>query len=229
VTPYQKEQAESLAVVMRHLTALSGAGKTSLRSLIADYLTFRKSVETFLSEQFTAVCNQKCFRSRVSACCSRDGIVTFFADHVINALESGVTALERLDAALYSPHQGVKCVYLAENGCLWRIKPVVCEMFLCDTAKEKVFAEKPTEQRRWEEFEEKKKQYTWPDRTILFDTLEKIFMDAGYNTALMYLHNSPGLLRVKRMAAEKSKDQGPEGSALDFSWKPDKLKVPKVI
>ena len=81
-------------------------------------------------------------------------------------------------------------------------------MFLCDTAKEKVFTEKPTEQRRWEEFGEKKKQYTWPDRTILFDTLEKIFMDAGYNTALMYLHNSPGLVRVKRLATEKSEDTG---------------------
>jgi len=212
VTPYQKDQAESLAVVMRYLTALSGAEKTYLRSLVADYLSFRKSVETFLSEQFSAVCNQKCFQSRVSACCSRDGIITFFADHVVNALESDATALERLTAALYRPHKGVKCVYLAENGCLWRIKPVVCEMFLCDTAKEKVFTEKPTEQRRWEEFGEKKKQYTWPDRTILFDTLEKIFMDAGYNTPLMYLHNSPGLLRVKRMAADKKKTQPIHGN-----------------
>ena len=40
MTPYQKEQAESLAVVMRYLTALSGAEKTYLRSLIADYLSF---------------------------------------------------------------------------------------------------------------------------------------------------------------------------------------------
>jgi len=208
VTPYQKEQAESLSVVMRHLAALSESKKADLHTLIADYRSFRKAVETFLSEQFSAVCNQKCFRSRVSACCSRDGIVTFFADHVINALESDVTALERLNAALYKPHKGVKCVYLAENGCLWRVKPVVCEMFLCDTAKEKIFTERPTERRHWEDFEQKRKRYTWPDRTILFDTLEKIFMDAGYNTALMYLHNSPGLVRVKRMAAEKSEDTG---------------------
>ena len=105
MTPYQKGQAESLSVVKRHLEALSESKKADLRTLIADYRSFRKAVETFLSEQFSAVCNQKCFRSRVSACCSRDGIVTFFADHVINALESDVTALERLDAALYKPHK----------------------------------------------------------------------------------------------------------------------------
>jgi hypothetical protein len=42
-----------------------------------------------------------------------------------------------------------------------------------------------------------------PDRTVVFDTLAKVFIDAGYQTALMYFHNSPGLLRIKRMAAEK--------------------------
>jgi hypothetical protein len=203
VTPYQKEQAESLAVVMQYLKRLSGVENTDLHALIADYLSFRKAVGTFFSEQFSVVCNRKCFQNRMSACCSRDGIITFFADVVINALESDTAAIERLSAALHRPHRGAKCVYLAENGCLWRIKPIVCEMFLCDSAKETVFADKPTERRQWEVFEEKKKQYTWPDRTILFDTLEKVFMDAGFNTALMYLHNSPGLLRVKRRAAEK--------------------------
>jgi len=203
VTPYQKEQDETLSVVMRHLKAVSGEEKAYLRTLCVDYLSFRKSVEAFLFKHFSAVCLQKCFQSRVSACCSRDGIITFFADVVINALESDTAALERLQTALHRPHKGDKCVYLGEEGCLWRVKPIVCEMFLCDTAKEKVFTRKPDERIRWEEFYEKKKQYTWPDRTILFDTLETFFMDAGHNTALMYLNNSPGLLRVKQMAAGK--------------------------
>jgi len=76
-------------------------------------------------------------------------------------------------------------------------------MFLCDTAKETVFTESPHARNTWETLERQKKRYTWPDRTVVFDTPEKLFLDAGYQTALMYLHNSPGLLRIKRMPPEK--------------------------
>ena len=49
-------------------------------------------------------------------------------------------------------------------------------------------------------FEEKRRQYTWPDQPVLFDKLEALFVEAGYRSSLMYLHNSPGLLRVKQKA-----------------------------
>ncbi len=203
MTPYQKEQIESLEIVVRHLASLSEAEKEGLRNLIADYLCFRDAVNRFLFRHFNAVCSASCFQSRMSACCSRDGIITFFADMAVNALVSTPAELERLEVALRRPHEGSKCVYLAHQGCLWRIKPIVCEMFLCDAAKEKVFSETPDARGEWEAFERQKKRYTWPDRPVLFDTLEEIFMDAGYQTALMYLHNSPGLLRIKQMGAHK--------------------------
>lgn len=203
MAPYQKEQIESLEVVRRHLSGLPDAERAHLRRLIADYLTYRDRVKTFLTEHFESPCSAKCFQSRMSACCSRDGIITFFADVVVNALVSTEADLDRIEMVLRRPHEGFKCVYLAEGGCLWRIKPIVCEMFLCDGAREAVFSEIPDALKTWEDLERQKARYTWPDRTVVFDTLEKVFMDAGYQTALMYLHNSPGLLRIKRMAAEK--------------------------
>jgi hypothetical protein len=44
------------------------------------------------------------------------------------------------------------------------------------------------------------KKYKWPDRPVLFDHLEKVFLDMGYRSSLMHLNLSPGLLRVKRAA-----------------------------
>jgi len=82
---------------------------------------------------------------------------------------------------------------------MWRVKPIVCEMFLCEQAKKEVFREKAWAEDAWEELKQRKKLYTWPDRPVLFDDLERYFMDAGYSSPLMYLHNSPGLLRVKQL------------------------------
>jgi len=48
--------------------------------------------------------------------------------------------------------------------------------------------------------EAKRKRFTWPDQPVLFDDLESYFMKSGYRSPLMYLHNSPGLLRVKQKA-----------------------------
>jgi len=200
VTPYQKEQAKSLAMVREHLSSLSESEKGKLKALLADYLSFRKTVSVFLSDHFKEVCTQKCFQSHLSACCSRDGIITFFADMVINALMSGDAELEDLEEALHAPHEGFKCVYLGNTGCLWRVKPIVCEMFLCDAAKDKVFKDNTPAGKQWVELERQRKQYTWPDRPVLFDALERYFMDAGYTSPLMYLHNSPGLLRVKKQS-----------------------------
>jgi hypothetical protein len=40
-------------------------------------------------------------------------------------------------------------------------------------------------------------------QSFLFDELEQLFIDAGYRSPLMYLHNGPGLLRVKERAGTK--------------------------
>jgi len=98
VTPYQKEQAEGLTTVKKHLESLSETEKKKLKGLVADYLTYRKKVGTFLSDHFKQVCTRKCFMSRLSACCSRDGIITFFADMVINTLISDNVQLSSLAA-----------------------------------------------------------------------------------------------------------------------------------
>ncbi len=195
---YQKEQSDALYMVRRCLATISSTERQKLESDVAGYLSFRKEIGSFLSTHFSGVCTQKCYNSRLSACCSREGIITFFADVVINALISQDREIDLLLSVLKKPNNGFKCIYLGEKGCLWRLKPIVCEMFLCDPAKKKVFIENPLARDKWDELNKRKKMFTWPDRPVLFDVLEKYFMDAGYSSSLMYMHNSPGLLRVKR-------------------------------
>ena len=87
---------------------------------------------------------------------------------------------------------------------MWRVKPIVCEMFLCDQAIKSVFDEKPQLHKEWKALEQERKFFAWPDKPVIFDMLESIFIAAGYHSSLMYMHNSPGLLRVKKIA-QKSK------------------------
>ena len=197
---YQKEQSDALYMVRSHLSTFSSKERQKLESDVAGYLSFREKVGSFLSTHFSGVCTQKCYKSRLSACCTREGIITFFADVVINALISQDREIDLLLKVLKKPNNGFKCIYLGEKGCLWRLKPIVCEMFLCDPAKKKVFIENPLARDKWDELNKRKKMFTWPDRPVLFDVLEKYFMDAGYSSSLMYMHNSPGLLRVKHRA-----------------------------
>lgn len=195
---YQKEQSEAHAMVRHLLTTLPSGERGHLEETISDYLAFRKETDDFLSAYFSDVCTRKCYQSKLSACCSREGIITFFADVVINALVSGDHEIRSLTDVLEKNNHGYKCVYLGPSGCLWRVKPVVCEMFLCDPAQETVFEKNPGARQQWELLKKRKNAYTWPDRPVLFDTLERYFLDAGYSSPLMYLHNSPGLLRVKK-------------------------------
>jgi len=197
---YQLEQLEALTQVNRHLRALSPIEKEKLRALMDEYLEFRRRVDCFLEAYFGLVCDRTCYRSRLSACCSRDGIVTFFADMVINLLISGKAEIDALVRVLRIDNTGFKCVYLGVDGCLWRIKPIVCQMFLCEPAKTKVFNEHPEAAVEWQELQRQRKLFTWPDRPVLFDMIETCFMEAGCASPLMYLHTSPGLLRVKKKA-----------------------------
>ena len=203
---YQKEQYDALLMVKEHLASLAIPERLKLDSALADYLLFRDKVNTFLTGHFSQICTQKCYQSKLSACCSREGIITFFADVVINILASEKKEVEALFTILQKPNNGFKCIYLGEQGCMWRVKPIVCEMFLCDQAIKSVFDEKPLAHKEWKSLEQERKLFTWPDKPVLFDMLESIFIDAGYHSPLMYMHNSPGLLRVKKIA-QKSKNK----------------------
>lgn len=195
---YQQEQAQALTLVRRHLANISAAEKQMLQSKIADYLLFRNEVEAFLNKHFSKLCTQKCYQNNRSACCSRDGIITFFGDMVVNTLVSAEDEIELVMSAIQMPDNSLKCIYLGPQGCLWRVKPIVCEMFLCKTAAQEVFGQKPQAAEAWNRFKKRRKGFTWPDRPVLFDDLERYFMEAGYSSPLMYFHNSPGLLRVKK-------------------------------
>lgn len=200
MSDYQLEQLEALSLVRQHLKTLSRDDKEKLRLLIREYIEFRRRVDLFLEAYFSFVCDRTCYRSRLSACCSREGIITFFADVVINMLLSGEAEIDALARVLRIENTGFKCVYLGVDGCLWRVKPIVCQMFLCEQAKARVFSERPEAEIDWRELERQRKLFTWPDRPILFDKIETYFMEAGCVSPLMYLHTSPGLLRVKKIA-----------------------------
>lgn len=201
MSSYQKEQAETLSLVQRHITTLSVRERQKLESEVSDYLSFRNEVDVFLCEHFSNICTLKCYQNKVSACCSREGIITFFGDLVVNVLVSTYTEISALMMVLQKRNRGFKCIYLGNHGCMWRVKPIVCEMFLCEQAKKEVFKEKPLAQ-LWDELKQRKNRYMWPDRPVLFEALERHFIDAGYSSPLMYMHNSPGLLRVKKQAKE---------------------------
>ncbi|MBW1842053.1 MAG: hypothetical protein JRI75_09705 [Deltaproteobacteria bacterium] len=206
MSSYQKEQLEAISLIFRHLSRISVQEKEKLRQEISDYLSFRREVDAFLSKYFGDICTQKCYHNQRSACCSREGIITFFADTVVNVLVSRDGAVKSLMAVLQKPNMGFKCIYLGNHGCMWQVKPIVCEMFLCKQAKTEVFEENPAAGEAWEKLNQLKKRFTWPDRPVLFDALERYFMDAGHSSSLMYMHNSPGLLRVKQNA-KKSKQK----------------------
>ena len=174
--------------------------RQKLLAEVADYLAFRTQVDKFLSTHFRGVCTQTCFQNRLSACCSREGIVTFFADIVVNVLVSKPEEIENLISILHQSNTGFKCVYLTNRGCRWKVKPIVCEMFLCDRAKESILSQNQKLKREWELIEARRKLFAWPDRPVLFDRLEAFFIENGFMSPLMYLHNSPGLLRVKQKA-----------------------------
>ncbi|MBU2522092.1 MAG: hypothetical protein KKD50_07675 [Proteobacteria bacterium] len=204
MSSYQKEQADALFMVQQYFENLSPSKRRELESLVADYLLFRKDIDIFLSEYFGSICTQSCYQSNISACCTREGIITFFADVVINFLVSQKDEIEVLFKVLQRPNNDFKCIYLGDQGCFWRVKPIVCEMFLCESAKKKVFLEKPRAKDKWDELNKRKKLFTWPDRPVLFDVIEKYFIVEGFNSSLMYMHNSPGLLRVKKNRDQRS-------------------------
>jgi hypothetical protein len=119
---------------------------------------------------------------------------------VINLLLSSPAEIDALLRAVSDAATGPDCVYLSGEGCLWRLKPIVCEMFLCEHVKTRVLGEDRSLRNRWEGLRRRERLYTWPTRPVLFDELEALFRAAGLDSPLMYFHKSPGLLRVKARA-----------------------------
>ena len=144
-----RDQWEALLMVQRYLEGLPASELERLRAAVWPYLEFRSEVARFQNDFFSEICSQACFTSCQSACCNRDGIATFFADVVINALSSSEEDLNHIKTALVNDPGGFKCVYLGPNGCRWRVKPIVCQMFLCEPARARVFAQSPEVEAEW--------------------------------------------------------------------------------
>ncbi len=189
-------------MVRHYLRGLSRSRVGQMKGRIRNYMRFRADVADFQALHFSGICTRTCFISQTSACCGREGIATFFADVVINVLLSTGAEVDAVLQTLFDDRGGFKCVYLTEEGCVWRLKPIVCEMFLCRRAKEAVFSTNDALRNHWESLRHRERRYTWPSRPVLFDELEELFIRAGYDSPLMYLHHSPGLLRVKERSGK---------------------------
>ncbi len=198
LSEYNKDQLTAIQIIRAHLDGHSPEGLGALEEEISAYLQFRKDVAAFQKLHLWDICTNKCFTSQLSACCSREGIAAFFGDVVVNALVSSPNELADLELALTNDRGGLKCVYLTATGCAWRLKPIVCEMFLCDHAKWIISQKQGSLFEEWQGLRNRERQFTWPDKPVLFDALEKIFIRAGVDSPLMYFHKSPGLLRVKK-------------------------------
>ena len=197
MSDYNQQQKEALLMVRQYLSGLPLSQLHGLKRRIRSYLGFREAVAAFQKTHFADLCSAKCFTSHTSACCGREGIITFFADVVVNVLLSTQEEIDVLLDILDTDTGGFNCVYLNNTGCLWRVKPIVCEMFLCEHAKNLVLDSNKALQARWEKFRQRERRYTWPTRPVLYDELEDYFIGAGFDSPLMYLHRSPGLLRLK--------------------------------
>ena len=197
---YQKEQLDAFLMIRKHLNQMDAGAHKALLDRIAPYLAYRRQVDVFFKTHFAVTCSRLCFENRKSACCSKEGIVTFFADTVVNVLCSSDDGISAICQKLRTENTGFKCIYLGPAGCMWQVKPIVCEMFLCDPALDQVFGNAPVLKEQWEAFRRQEGDFKWPDKPVLFDDLEKIFITAGCRSSLMYLHNSPGLLRVKKQS-----------------------------
>jgi hypothetical protein len=209
---YQDEQLQSQLQVIAHLRQEGAVWREELCALCADYLAFRQRLDAFLQRHCARLCTETCYTSQTSACCHRDAIITFFADVVVNALVSDRLELERLLEPLGRAQTGDKCVYLKGDGCVWKLKPIVCAMFLCDRAEREVAGNPGRVCDQWQALKTEGRHFRWPDRPVLFDRLEERFMAAGIRSPLMYLHLSPGLLRVKRRAGWSAAPIQPEGT-----------------
>ncbi|MBI5062986.1 MAG: hypothetical protein HZB87_05880 [Desulfatitalea sp.] len=197
---YQTEQWNALLLARQLLSRIDAVEVERLKQLILPYLEFRDRVDRFLNVYLGAHCTQSCYANSRSACCSKDGIIVFWADVAINMLCSDEVQRTDLEQALQKPFQDRKCTYLGARGCRWRVRPLVCAMFLCDPVRATVFQAGNDIEAQWKALRQRAQDFRWPDKPVLFDFLETYFMDLGGRSSLMHINGSPGLLRIKRQA-----------------------------
>jgi len=198
---YQSEQWDALTQVRKALDGLTPVALQEVRLAIEPYLAFRSRVDRFLTDHFSDQCTQSCYENRRSACCSKDGILMFWADVAVNAVCSQPVQLEDVATAIHNPHYPDKCIFLGAQGCRFQVRPLVCAMFLCEQVTAQVFSgAEESRLTQWQDFQQEAKQFRWPDRPVLFDWLETRFMALGCHSSLMHINTSPGLLRIKRRA-----------------------------
>ena len=205
ISSYNRDQLEAILMIRQFMGGLSRKQVSQIKRKMDSYLGFRADVAEFQERYFSSLCTEKCFTSQTSACCGREGIATFFADMVINLFLSSEQEIDSLLQTLINDPGGLNCVYLTDTGCIWRMKPIVCEMFLCQHARETVLGVNENLQSQWEKLCQREKRYTWPNRPVLFDDLEELFIKQGFDSPLMYCHHSPGLLRLKAQWKNKKK------------------------
>ncbi len=200
ISEYNRDQLISISSVLEVLSHMSEGELESLRTGIRPYLAFRRDIADYYGTFFRPCCQEICFDTGVSACCGFESIITFFADHVISLTESSEREIEALISVLKRPNLTGKCVFLGTSGCIWRIPPISCAMFLCSQAKERVFDAHPDARIVWSDHQRREKEFTYPGKPVLFDELEALFMERGSESPHLYFHRSPGLLRIKSKA-----------------------------
>jgi hypothetical protein len=204
VSEYNNDQLNALKMVKTFLKSISSSERSEIKKKMKPYLEFRSKVLSFHNKNLSDICTAKCFLSGESACCNSEGIATFFSDFVVNIFSSDPDSLKYMEKRLLEKGNN-KCVYLTEEGCLWYHKPIICEMFLCEHAKVNMGVKGESVLKEWNQLKEEEKNFTWPDKPVLFDELEALFIEKGFDSPLMYFHKSPGLLKVKSEAGIREK------------------------
>lgn len=200
MSEYNREQWQSFSAVKAAIEKMGGEEFAALRSAVEPYLSFRSQLHAFHERYFALHCACRCFETGLSACCGFESIFTFFADQLVTYLISDAEGRDRIFHALLRPYRSDRCVYLGPKGCVWALPPISCAFFYCEGLKEEVFAAHPQAALGWQRLREAEKAFTYPDRPVLFDTLEALFCAKGVDSPHMYFHKSPGLLRIKKEA-----------------------------
>lgn len=195
---YNLEQYDAYTIVKAFFDKATDDEVSELNEMIVPYLDFRAVTSDFLTRSCAEVCGEICFKTGLSDCCMHEGIITFFADWIVNWLVSSKEEIDVLLNALFDPFRDDKCVYLGPLGCLWKIKPLNCETFVCKQARTEIFVKNPESEQVYEEMLKKKKTFSFPDRPVLFDAIEKFFIERGVDSETMYFHKGAGLLLIKQ-------------------------------
>ena len=197
---YQREQWDALELASDCLERLDDRERDTLMGEMQPYLQFRHSVDRFLGTHLHTYCTSSCYTNQRSACCAKDGIVTFWADLVINLSCSDRRAIDNLRQSLRAPAYEDKCTYLGPKGCRWQVRPLMCALFLCDAADTDIISADKKRADAWSDLKRRADGFRWPVGSVLFDRLELFFLERGHRSSLMYINTTPALMRVKQQA-----------------------------